>query len=477
MALWATMNKRWYILFIAVTITVTIAAQGLRNSVCVVYPECEKEDSVVLADYARQLARAGFIQDAQSLRAHIGNSFGSGVVTDKYVLTNRHVVGYAKTVKLVFDIQGQSVSYEHCRVISTSMDADIAAIELPREAKGLVPLTLSPENVSDGEEVYAAGFPGLISNPSWQLTRGAISNAKLQIDNATYIQHTAAIDPGSSGGPLLRKTDDQYEVIGLNTMKAFGRDRVGIAVSTQQLEAFLHAAPDETTQHVLEQMRSVDSELWIQYYTLLPDSMKHLLHDMNVQLPMDRVLAVAAYYGGPDQMQSKPQKHKRLPHKQTDHRLILNQPGICELETSWTTYLSYEFFRHHNNYYHIPSINADFNSRYLFYGLCLGVPIGQDSTIAISSGMHTGVQIPIRLAAHHILLPKASVELQYVNSLTSHYDVGGLSLPIRVGTDYHYEMINHSLVLGIRYGLRPAWNHSIHPQWQHTVSVHLGLAF
>jgi serine protease Do len=77
----------------------------------------------------------------------------------------------------------------------------------------------------------ASGYPGIGDRPSYQVTRGFVSNERFVLDDGggdeTYVQHTAPIDPGSSGGPL---TTPEGKLLGVNTLKIRGRENVGLAV-------------------------------------------------------------------------------------------------------------------------------------------------------------------------------------------------------------------------------------------------------
>jgi serine protease Do len=72
--------------------------------------------------------------------------------------------------------------------------------------------------------------------PSYQTTRGYVSNESFRLDDASrplvYVQHTAPIDPGSSGGPL---TDDKGNVLGVNTLKVTNREAVALAVPAESV--------------------------------------------------------------------------------------------------------------------------------------------------------------------------------------------------------------------------------------------------
>jgi hypothetical protein len=83
----------------------------------------------------------------------------------------------------------------------------------------------------DQQPVVACGYPGIGKMPSYQVTRGYVSNERFEFKESGrdlhYVQHSAAIDPGSSAGPLL--TADG-KVLGVNTLKVRRRENVGLAV-------------------------------------------------------------------------------------------------------------------------------------------------------------------------------------------------------------------------------------------------------
>lgn len=147
----------------------------------------------------------------------IERSVGSGVViVDKgIILTNLHVVAGADRVGVIFadGLEAEAI------VIGVQPENDLAVIQAKTLPDDLVPATLrSTRDLAPGDEVVAVGFPfgigpsataGVISG----LGRNYVSpDGKHALTN--LIQFDAAVNPGSSGGPLV--TADG-EVVGIVT--------------------------------------------------------------------------------------------------------------------------------------------------------------------------------------------------------------------------------------------------------------------
>jgi serine protease Do len=166
---------------------------------------------------------------------------GSGFVwqTDALVVTNAHVVGSADSVRIVDAAGGEHAG----EVIGRDPVRDVAVISVTGLAAPALPLGPAP---AAGDDVWAVGAPlelGLT------LTRGIISAQARQVEAAVpirFLQHDAAVNPGSSGGPLL---DAQGRLIGMNSRIADGsRFYVGIsyAIAAQDLARIVSGLIDET---------------------------------------------------------------------------------------------------------------------------------------------------------------------------------------------------------------------------------------
>jgi serine protease Do len=159
--------------------------------------------------------------------------------TGDVAITNAHVVGTAEEVRLI-DRHGTDLT---ALVIARDPVRDVAVISLPTAAEGL---HLAPETPNLGDEVFALGAPLGIE---FTLTEGRISTLARQTDIAAPIlmlQHDAAVNPGSSGGPLV---DAEGRLIGMNSQIADGsRMFVGIAyaIPTAELQRIVQGLIDET---------------------------------------------------------------------------------------------------------------------------------------------------------------------------------------------------------------------------------------
>ncbi len=134
-----------------------------------------------------------------------GDGFGSGfVVGDGYLVTNRHVVGDAATVKVRWP-DGLEFSGS---VVRRDGRRDVALIR--SDTRGRPPLAVRSDPLRPGDTVFAIGTP---LDPRLQntVTRGVVS-AMRTIDGFAFIQSDVSINHGNSGGPLL---DEKGRVVGV----------------------------------------------------------------------------------------------------------------------------------------------------------------------------------------------------------------------------------------------------------------------
>jgi S1-C subfamily serine protease len=135
---------------------------------------------------------------------------GSGVIirADGVILTNAHVVGNARTVRV-----GLADGSEHQgTVLGRDATIDIAVVRIPATDLPAAPLADS-DLLEVGQAAIAIGNPLGFERT---VTSGIVSglNRALGAQLEDLIQTDAAINPGNSGGPLLNSAG---QVIGINT--------------------------------------------------------------------------------------------------------------------------------------------------------------------------------------------------------------------------------------------------------------------
>lgn len=171
-----------------------------------------------------------------------GEASGSGVCvgSNRYILTNHHVIEKSpQNIQVVpFVLIGDSpkrMTAVIAKVIASDPQQDIAVLQLSDAPESLEPLPIAPDNPSVGASVYAIGSPGLGKKILEQsMSNGIVSSAARQLDGAVFIQHTAAVNPGNSGGPLF---DESGQVVGINTIKA-KLEGVSFAIPASRIRIF-----------------------------------------------------------------------------------------------------------------------------------------------------------------------------------------------------------------------------------------------
>ena len=145
------------------------------------------------------------------------DGIGTGVIINQAgsILTAYHVVEGAKTISVIFADGTRATA----RIASAEPENDLAVLEADGGPEVIVPAVLGG-GVQVGDEAYAAGNPlGLVAS----LSAGVISGLDREITIegggklSGLIQFDAAVNPGSSGGPLLNRSG---HVIGIVTALA-----------------------------------------------------------------------------------------------------------------------------------------------------------------------------------------------------------------------------------------------------------------
>jgi serine protease Do len=145
-------------------------------------------------------------------------SMASGLIIDEkgYILTNDHVVDKAQSVTVTLP---SKLEYP-AEIIGTDKLTDLALIKIKSPEELIVAKLGDSDSVQVGEWVIAVGNPyGFDRTVSFGIISGkgrVLPNLPVEIQLINdFIQTDAAIDPGSSGGPLVNLNG---EVIGINSI-------------------------------------------------------------------------------------------------------------------------------------------------------------------------------------------------------------------------------------------------------------------
>jgi len=159
----------------------------------------------------------------------IAQGTGFLVSADGVIVTNYHVIetGSVAIVKFpddtVFPVDG---------VLATDKARDLAIIKIHGKTFRTLALGDS-DDIQVGEEVVAIGNPLLLEST---VSNGIISGVRTSKELGKFLQTTAPISPGSSGGPLFNM---RGEVVGINTLYLEGGENLNFAIPVNDAKLLL----------------------------------------------------------------------------------------------------------------------------------------------------------------------------------------------------------------------------------------------
>jgi len=169
----------------------------------------------------------------------IGSGTGFFVTRQGQVVTNAHVVERCRTVSVATS-NGETMA---ATVAATDKSNDLALLATGASRPSVAALR-GGRPVRQGETVVAYGFPlsGALSSGGAS-TSGSISALQGVRDDSRYMQMSAPVQPGNSGGPLL---DTTGVVVGVVTSRLGGRagqgaQNVNFALKADVVRTFLAA--------------------------------------------------------------------------------------------------------------------------------------------------------------------------------------------------------------------------------------------
>jgi len=163
------------------------------------------------------------------------NYSGSGfyISSEGEILTNNHVISDAKSIHVI-DSEGEKYPAE---IISQNEWNDLALIKIDLKDSPFLNVDKNSKYVI-GDNVIAIGSPYRTSFIN-SISKGIISSTRL-IDGNKVIQTDAAVNPGSSGGPLIQLETGQ--VIGIVTLGVLGAEGIAFALPVVTIDSFIAAS-------------------------------------------------------------------------------------------------------------------------------------------------------------------------------------------------------------------------------------------
>ena len=134
---------------------------------------------------------------------------GFAISAKGHVVTNNHVIS-----RCVGDIHGNLTgdAPTSLRIVSTDETNDLALLETKIAFKDMVRIRSTP--VRSGDTVVAIGFPlhGLLTS-DFTVTTGIVNSLSGILNDSRFLQISAEVHPGNSGGPLLDTSGNLVGVV------------------------------------------------------------------------------------------------------------------------------------------------------------------------------------------------------------------------------------------------------------------------
>ncbi|WP_176717350.1 trypsin-like peptidase domain-containing protein [Vulcanibacillus modesticaldus] len=162
-----------------------------------------------------------------------GNLLGTGsgifINNEGYIITNNHVIEDSFKLSVITNEDENGKEYKDVQIINYDETLDLALLKINTISKGIHISSTKPKL---GSNVVAIGSPlGLFNTVS----EGIVSGFR-DIGGSKYIQTSAPISPGSSGGALINMYG---EVIGVVTAKIVDGENINLAIPNDVVLNFI----------------------------------------------------------------------------------------------------------------------------------------------------------------------------------------------------------------------------------------------
>ncbi len=166
---------------------------------------------------------------------------GSGVLisADGRVMTSAHVVNGMDEIT----VEGVAGEVVRATLFSANSAADVSLLQLERVTNAMrVARMGDSDGVQVGQQVLVVGAPyGLAYSMSvgWISARWARNTIFPDMPLAEFLQTTATINTGNSGGPLFNMAGEVIGIVSQNISKSGGSEGLGFVVSINSARSLL----------------------------------------------------------------------------------------------------------------------------------------------------------------------------------------------------------------------------------------------
>lgn len=155
-----------------------------------------------------------------ALKDGIPLSQGSGFyISEDSILTNYHVIQGSSSINIKFSDTEDII--KGVKIAKASQEHDLAIL-VSQNKHSFLPID-SLENEKIGSKIFTIGNPRGLEGT---ISEGILSGKRIS-DNIEYLQITAPISPGNSGGPILNTKGD---VIGVSTFTFKGSQNLNFGI-------------------------------------------------------------------------------------------------------------------------------------------------------------------------------------------------------------------------------------------------------
>ena len=169
------------------------------------------------------------------------SGMGTGWFCDPggYIVTNQHVIANEQSITVTAfkreDGRFEKKVFKKVKLVALDANIDLALLHVEEELGMDIPQLYVGDStiLKEGDPVFTIGNPMGLERSTGE---GIVSKTNRNLDGRLYIQTTAPIAPGNSGGPLF---NERGEVIGVVNMGYIFLDGLGFAIPSKYVKEFL----------------------------------------------------------------------------------------------------------------------------------------------------------------------------------------------------------------------------------------------